>query len=90
MFHWKCVHDFDIVCTVHRNQLYKQTNKMDFLYVFILSIFVQLYTLGTTFCFIIRSFHNLLYLQLCTNHADVSDFSNEQLDTSAWFVQSSR
>ena len=27
---------FDFVCTVHRNQLYKQTNKMRFLYVFIL------------------------------------------------------
>ena len=27
---------FDVVCTVHRNQLYKQTNKMHFLYVFIL------------------------------------------------------
>ena len=30
---------FDIVCTVHRNQFYKQTNKMHFLYVFILQSF---------------------------------------------------
>ena len=28
--------EFDTVCNVHRNQLHKQTNKMDFLYVFIL------------------------------------------------------
>ena len=30
--------EFDTVCTVHRNQLYKQTNKMHFLYVFILQV----------------------------------------------------
>ena len=30
---------FDIVCTVHRNQLYKETNKMRFLYVFILQYY---------------------------------------------------
>ena len=30
---------FDIVCTVHRNQFYKQTKKMHFLYVFILQSF---------------------------------------------------
>ena len=34
--------EFDIVYTVHRNQLHKQTNKMLFLYVFILQL---LYTL---------------------------------------------
>ena len=34
--------DFDIVYTVRRNQLHKQTNKMHFLYVFILQL---LYTL---------------------------------------------
>ena len=28
--------EFDIVCTAHRKQLYKKTNKMHFLYVFIL------------------------------------------------------
>ena len=29
----------DTVCTVHRNQSHKQTNKMHFLYVFILQLF---------------------------------------------------
>ena len=30
------IDESDIVCTMHRNQFYKQTNKMHFLYVFIL------------------------------------------------------
>ena len=74
------IKNFYIVCTVHRNQLYKQTNKVHILYVFILQF------LSSSACFE-RPFHSssgvhdLLYLQLCTNHANVS------LDTFAWFVQ---
>ena len=33
------VRQFATACTVHRNKLYKQTNKMHFLYVFILQHF---------------------------------------------------
>ena len=33
---WNGCNRFDIVCTVHRNQLYIQTNKMHFPYLFIL------------------------------------------------------
>ena len=63
---------FDIVCTVHRNQLYKQTNNMHLLYVFILQ------SLYNSTCFE-RTFHSssgvhdLLYLQFCTNHTNVSN-----------------
>ena len=62
---------FDIVCTVHRNQLYKQTNTMHFLYVFILQFSYN----STCFERPFRSssgVHDLLYLQLSTNHANVS------------------
>ena len=71
---YKFLHKFDFVCTVHRNQLYKQTYKMQFLYVFITH-----YLYNST-CFE-RPFHsssevlNLLYLQFCTNHANVSNCS---------------
>ena len=56
--------EFDIECTVHRNQLQKQSNKMHFLYVFILQF------LYNSTCFE-RPFRSssgvnyLLYLQLC-------------------------
>ena len=56
---------FDIVCNVHRNQLYKQTNKMHFLYVFIPQFLYN----STCFERPFRSssgVHDLLYLQLCT------------------------
>ena len=46
--------EFDTICTVHRNLFSKQTNKMHFLYVFILQSFLQLYMLRTTISFIIR------------------------------------
>ena len=61
---------FYIVCTVHSNQLYKQTNKMHFLY-----IFIQQFLYNST-CFE-RPFrsssgvHDLLYLQLSTSRANV-------------------
>ena len=64
----KIISFFDTVCTVHRNQLYKQTNKMHFRCVFILQ-----FPYNST-CFE-RPFlsssavHDLLYQQLCTNHA---------------------
>ena len=76
--------EFDIVCTVHRNQLYKQTNKMHFPYVFILQF---LYS-STCFERPFRSssgVHDLLYVQLCTNRANGK---TKQLDTFARFVQS--
>ena len=70
---------FDTVCTVHRNQLYKQTKKMHFLYVFILQF---LYS-STCFERPFRSssgVHDLLYLQLCTNHTNVSNSSVWRLE----------
>ena len=45
--------DFDIVYTVRRNQLHKQTNKMHFLYVLFYN-FCTLYMFRTTVSFIIR------------------------------------
>ena len=66
--------EFDTVCNVHRNQLHKQTNKMDFLYVFILQFLYN----STCFERPFRSssgVHDLLYMQLCTNHANVSNWS---------------
>ena len=41
---------FDIVCTVHHNQFYKQTNKMHFLYVFILQSFCNSVCFEWLFC----------------------------------------
>ena len=67
----KSDHKFDIVCTVHRSQSCKQTNKTHFLYVFILQF---LYS-STCFERPFRSssgVHDLLYLQLCTDRANVS------------------
>ena len=63
---------FDIVCTVHHNQLYKQTNKMHFLYVFILQCFTTLYDSNDHF---IHNQEFMIYciLQLCTNHVTVSN-----------------
>ena len=43
---------FDIVCTVHRNQLDKQANQMHFLCIYS-TIFVQLYMFRMTISFII-------------------------------------
>ena len=62
--------EFDIVCTVHRNKLYKQTNKMHF---FVSIYFTVLYN-STCFERPFRSssgVHNLPYLQLCTTRANV-------------------
>ena len=59
---------FEVLSTVHRNQLYEQTNKMHFLYIFILQTFYN----STFFERPIRSssgVHDLPYLQLCTNCA---------------------
>ena len=56
----KNVGQFDIVYTMHRNQLYKETNKMHFLYVFILQFLYN----STCFERPFRSssgVHNLLY-----------------------------
>ena len=80
---------FDLVCSAHRNQLYKQSNKMHFLYVFIL----QFLSNSTCFQRPFRSssgVHDLLYLQLCTNRVDLIDRKTEQLDTFVRFVQSCR
>ena len=74
----KFVFDFDTVYTLHRNQLYKQTNKMYFLCIYS-TIFVQLYMFRRPF----RSssgVHDLLYLQLCTNHENVSNCPVLQLE----------
>ena len=49
------IHVFDTASTVHRNHFYKQTNKMHFLYVFILQSFLQIYMFRKTISFIIRS-----------------------------------
>ena len=80
---------FDIVCTVHHNQLYEQTNKMHFLCVFILQFFVQLYIFRTTISFIIRSSWFALF---CSSVKTMQNCSvlrkTEELDTFAWFVQS--
>ena len=56
------------LCTVHRNQFYKQTRCTFCMYLF--------YNLCTTlhvsndYLFHHQEFINLLYLQLCTNHAE--------------------
>ena len=73
--------------------LYKQTNKMHFLCIFILRF------LSNSTCFE-RPFrsssgvNDLLYLQLCTNHANVSNCSVLRLDLfvyrtgyDAWYIQ---
>ena len=54
---------------MHRNQLYKQTNKLRFCMYFFFTI---LYS-STRFerLFHSLSVHNLLHLQLCTKHANV-------------------
>ena len=46
---------FDVVCTVHPNKLCKWTNKMHFLYLFILQFSCPLYMSRTIESFIIRS-----------------------------------
>ena len=61
---------FDIVCTVHRNHLHKQTNKMHFSMYLFYNCFVH----STCFEWPFRSssgVHKLLYLQLCKNRANV-------------------
>ena len=71
---------FDIVCIVHSSQLHKQTNKMHFLYVFILQFLYN----STCFEGPFRSssgVHKLLYLQLCTNRANESNCSGLTVGT---------
>ena len=65
---------FDIVCTVHRKQLYKQTNKMHFLYVFILQF------LYNSTCFERHSFHHQEFMIYC-----ICSCVQTMLE---WFVQS--
>ena len=65
---------FDIVCTAHCNQLYKQTNKMQLLYVFILQFLYK------SACFEDHFVHHQKFmicyvLQLCTDHSNVSNCS---------------
>ena len=78
---------------------------MHFLYVFILQFLYNSTCFELPFCSS-AGIHDWLYLQLCTNHANVSNHSvlwfelvwvtyssnckTEQLDTFAWFVQSCR
>ena len=52
---------FDFVCTVHRNQLYKQTIKMHFLYVFILQFMYNSTCFERPFR-LSSGVHDLLYL----------------------------
>ena len=62
-----------------RNLLYKQTNKMYFLYVFILQYFYNSTCLERPF----RSsseVYDLLYLELSTNHANFSNCSVLRLE----------
>ena len=60
----------DIVCTVHRNQFYKQTNKMHFLYVFILQFSTTLHVSNYHFVHH-QEFMIYCILQLCTNRANL-------------------
>ena len=70
---WGSCYFSDIVYTVHRIQLYKQTNKMHFLYVFILQ-----------FLYNSTCFERPFRLTVGTS----SNRKTEQLGTFAWFVQS--
>ena len=65
---------FDIVCTVHRNQFYKQTNKMHICVYLFYNIFANLHVSKDYFVHH-QEFISLLYLQLCTNRANVSNCS---------------
>ena len=55
---------------MHRNQLYKQSNKMHFLYVFILQFLYNCTCFERPFRSSSRV-HDLLYLQLCTTHDEM-------------------
>ena len=58
---------------------YKQTNKMHFLYVFILQSFATLHV--SIDCFVHhQEFINLVYLELCTNHGNVPNCSVLRLE----------
>ena len=62
--------EFDIVHTVHRNQFYKQPARCTFCMYLFYNLFATLHVSND--CFVHhQQFINLLYLQLCTNRANV-------------------
>ena len=79
------LHRSDIVCTVHLNQLRKQTNKIHFC-MYLFYNFCTLYMFRTTISFIIRSPQVTVSAALYKPCKRLT--ATEQLGTFAWFVQS--
>ena len=86
----KIYYEFDVVCTVHRKQLYKQTNKMHFLYVFIIQFCTTLHVSNGHFV------HHQEFMVYCicscvqTVQTCLTAKQLKQLDTFARFVHSCR
>ena len=78
-----CTCFFDVVCSMHRNQLYKQTKKMHFLYVFILQF------LYNSTCFE-RPFRSSSGVHDLLRSAAVCKPCKRISDTFTRFVQSTR
>ena len=71
--------DNDIVCTVHRNQLLNKPTRCTFCMYLFYNLFVTLHVSNDYFVHL-QEFINLLYLQLCTNHANVPNCSVLRLE----------